>query len=319
MRKILLATTAIVAMGAGSAMAADVTISGSFEFGYNDDSGNANSAVSTVDSAAYTTEQDVNIKFSSTTDSGLTMSMDMGLHENSTNDDLNATLAGDFGSLRFTSGADDDAVEGIDISVAAATSEEGTAAATSNTPVYAGGFSATAGNSVSYTLPTLVEGLTIAASSNNGTGTYGGAEGTGYGAKYATSAGGAAITLAIASSSTNSGAAATTKNVKKTHYGLSVVSGDITVMAESNTQDKGDSADYSSTGIGAKYVMGAITIGAYNRTAKTGTADEEYSQTAYGIDYTIAPGLTASVTTTSTDKSSTISVDRTRASLKMAF
>ena len=40
MRKILLATTAIVAMGAGSAMAADVTISGSFELGYKNSSQN---------------------------------------------------------------------------------------------------------------------------------------------------------------------------------------------------------------------------------------------------------------------------------------
>ena len=38
MRKILLASTAIVALSAGSAMASDITISGSFEFGYNDDS-----------------------------------------------------------------------------------------------------------------------------------------------------------------------------------------------------------------------------------------------------------------------------------------
>ena len=55
------------------------------------------------------------------------------------NDDLNATLSGDFGSLKFVgNGADDDAVEGMDIDVAAATSEEGTAG--SDTPTYAGGF-----------------------------------------------------------------------------------------------------------------------------------------------------------------------------------
>ncbi len=40
MRKILLASTAIVALSAGSAMASDITISGSFEFGYNHDSVN---------------------------------------------------------------------------------------------------------------------------------------------------------------------------------------------------------------------------------------------------------------------------------------
>ena len=90
-------------------------------------------------------------------------------------------------------------------------------------------------------------------------------------------------------------------------------------MAESNSMDDGTAADYSSTGVGGTYTMGAVKVGAYNRTASTGTATEDYSQTAYGIDYTIATGLTASITQTSTDKSSTISVDRTRASLKMAF
>ena len=65
--------------------------------------------------------------------------------------------------------------------------------------------------------------------------------------------------------------------------------------------------------------MGAMKFGAFNETASTGTATQDYSRTAYGVDYTIATGLTASITQTSTDKSSTISVDRTRASLKMAF
>ena len=40
MRKILLASTALVAMTSVSAMAADVTISGSFEFGYQNTSQN---------------------------------------------------------------------------------------------------------------------------------------------------------------------------------------------------------------------------------------------------------------------------------------
>lgn len=311
MRKILLATTAIVAMSAGSAMAADVTISGSFEFGYNDDSGNTAAGVAS-DGTAYGIEQDVNIAFSSTTDSGLTMSMTMGLDEaGSDRDDVNASLSGDFGSLRFTD-RDDDSVEGMDVSVAAATSEEG-APTVSTTATYAGGFSGTAGASVSYTLPTLVEGLAIAAASANGASD---ADSTAYGATYTTSAAGASIKLAIASGSVGSSGSA---DVTQQHYGVSITSGDVTIMGESNSKDDGTAADYSSTGVGATYTMGAIKVGAYNRTASTGTAAQDYSQTAYGIDYTIATGLTASVTMTSTDLTNTVSVDRTRASLKMSF
>lgn len=311
MRKILLATTAIVAMSAGSAMAADVTISGSFEFGYNDDSGNTAAGVAS-DGTAYGIEQDVNIAFSSTTDSGLTMSMTMGLDEaGSDRDDVNASLSGDFGSLRFTD-RDDDSVEGMDVNVAAATSEEG-APTVSTTATYAGGFSGTAGASVSYTLPTLVEGLAIAAASANGASD---ADSTAYGATYTTSAAGASIKLAIASGSVGSSGSA---DVTQQHYGVSITSGDVTIMGESNSKDDGTAADYSSTGVGATYTMGAIKVGAYNRTASTGTAAQDYSQTAYGIDYTIATGLTASVTMTSTDLTNTVSVDRTRASLKMSF
>ena len=316
MRKILLATTAIVAMGAGSAMAADVTISGSFEFGYNDDSGNTAANLAT-DGTSYGIEQDVNISFSSTTDSGLTMAMTMGLDETgSDRDDVNASLSGDFGSLRFTD-RDDDSVEGMDVNVAAATSEEGAAlvdaTSTGITATYSGGFSGTAGASISYTLPTLVEGLAISAASANGASD---ADSTAYGATYTTSAAGASVKLAVASGSVGSSGSA---DVTQQHYGISITSGDVTIMGESNSKDDGTSADYSSTGVGATYTMGAIKVGAYNRTASTGTAAQDYSQTAYGVDYTIATGLTASITMTSTDLSSTKSVDRTRASLKMSF
>ena len=313
MRKILLASTAIVALSAGSAMASDITISGSFEFGYNDDSVNsAATALTNNDGTSYGVEQDVNINFSSTTDSGLTMTTSMGLHEDGNNDDLNATLSGDFGTLKFVgNGADDDAVEGMDIDVAAATSEEGTAG--SDTPTYAGGFTATAGTSVSYTLPTLMEGLTIAAASANGGSD---ADSTGLGATYAMTAGGASVKLAVASGTVGANA---TADVTQNHYGISITSGAFTVMAESNSRDDGTAADFSSTGIGGTYTMGAMKFGAFNETASTGTATQDYSRTAWGVDYTIAAGLTASITQTSTDVSSTISTDRTRASLKMAF
>ena len=311
MRKILLASTAIVALSAGSAMASDITISGSFEFGYNDDSVNsAATALTNNDGTSYGVEQDVNINFSSTTDSGLTMSMSMGLHEDGVNDDANASLSGDFGKLSFTS-LDDDAVEGLDVDVDGATSEEGTAG--SDTPTYAGGFGGTGGTSVSYTLPTLMEGLTIAAASQNADEDD---DSTAMGASYAMTTGGASVKLAVASSTTGANA---TADVTENHYGISITSGAFAVMAESNSKDDGTAADFSSTGIGGTYTMGAMKFGAYNRTASTGTATQDYSQTAWGVDYTIAAGLTASITQTSTDVSSTISTDRTRASLKMSF
>ena len=313
MRKILLATTAIVALSAGSAMASDITISGSMEFAFTDDSGNTASGV-TGDQSAYGYQSDVNIKFSNTTDSGLTMTMNMGLHEDGVNDDANASLGGDFGKLYFTNGLDDDLVEAMDVEVAGATSEEG-ASATAGTITYIGGSPGTgAGASFSYQLPTFVEGLTLAAAHANAAG---GADTAAYGANYSMNAGGASVKVAYTSSTATP---ATGNDTTNTHYGLSVTSGNVTVMAESNTRDDGSTSDFSASGVGAKYTMGAVTIGAYNKSGKDATdATTDASQTAYGLDYTIATGITASVTQTSTDVNSTSSTERLAMSLKMAF
>ena len=66
MRKVLLASTALVALGSVSAMAADITISGSYNFIDMGDGEN------TADETGTANEGDVNIKFSNTTDSGIT-------------------------------------------------------------------------------------------------------------------------------------------------------------------------------------------------------------------------------------------------------
>ena len=68
MRKVLLASTALVALGSVSAMAADITISGGYRFGIGH-----HDSEKTADDSAFASEGDVNIKFSNTTDSGITM------------------------------------------------------------------------------------------------------------------------------------------------------------------------------------------------------------------------------------------------------
>ena len=105
MRKVLLASTALVALGSASAMAADVTISGSAEWQY--ESYSTNTAFTGGENGSKTDfDQDVNIKFSTVTDTGLTVSMDMGLNEGGGQDDQSLTIAGDFGSIKFETGDD---------------------------------------------------------------------------------------------------------------------------------------------------------------------------------------------------------------------
>ena len=132
MRKILLASTALVAMSSVSAMAADVTISGSYETLYSmvdDDNG------VTTDTDSLSSSNDLDVSFSDTTDSGISMSYSTGFSSGA-QDDSTLTIAADFGTIMVTN-ADDDAVEGLDVDVDGYTSEEGR----TTTPTYGGGFS----------------------------------------------------------------------------------------------------------------------------------------------------------------------------------
>jgi hypothetical protein len=316
MRKILLASTALVALTSVSAMAEVDGITGTYEFGYNDISGDG---VAT-DGTSYNTEANVDIKFSATADNGLTATFIYGLDDadgTETTDDASASLSGDFGTLLFINGTlDDDAVVGTKIDVDGATSEEITPASTAGSAAWDGQFASTNGTSISYTLPAMVDGLTVAIAHSNQANDI---ENMAYGAKFTTDVGGAALSVSAASTSRENG----TAEDDYTHYGLSIASSGFTLMLDSNSRDNGTGtgrgSDMSSSGVGATYAMGNITLGAYQRNAETGLATDDYSQTAIGVDYTIATGITASVTSTSTDLDSTTNVDALRASLKLSF
>ena len=292
MRKILLASTALVAMTSVSAMAADVTISGSFETLYSmvDDDG------VTTDTDSLSASNDIDFSFSDTTDTGIAMSYAVGFSSGA-QDDSTLTIAADMGTIRVTT-ADDDAVEGLDIDVDGYTAEEGR----TTTPTYGGGFSATGGTSVSYTLPSLMDGLTVAIAMNDGVSD---AKATGYGLSYTGTSGDVSFTVAAATATVDNGS----QETDRSHYGVSVSTGAITVGLEVNAQDitgnptaATNTADFESTGYGLSYaVSDALTIGGYSRTAETGTASQKFEETAIGAVYTIASGLSASLTSTSSN------------------
>jgi hypothetical protein len=298
MRKILLASTALVALTSVSAMAEVDGITGTYEFGYSDISGDG---VAT-DGTSYYSEADVDIKFSNTADNGMTATFGFGMDEGGTTDST-ASLSGDFGMLSFvTNGLDDEAVNGLDIDVDGATPEENSPTSTDGAAYYTGANAFPGGNVISYTAPSMVDGLTIALSHNNAAED---SEGMAYGLKYTTDANGAAISVAATSTSIEAG---TVEN-DYTHYGLSVSASGFTIMLESNSRDNGTAtgsgSDMSSTGVGATYAVGSLTLGAYQRNAESGNAADDYSETAFGATYTIAPGISAGITQTSTDLDAT--------------
>ena len=99
MRKVLLATTALVAMGGVSAASADVTISGGYELKYV--SWSDTTASTTTNNSSVADNTSVYINFSETLDNGMAMTMYTGQDGSASAgfDDLGATISGDFGTI----------------------------------------------------------------------------------------------------------------------------------------------------------------------------------------------------------------------------
>jgi hypothetical protein len=258
MRKILLASTALVALTSVSAMAADVTISGGYNFIYQNDD-----KKSETDAGSFSSEGDVNIKFSNTTDTGLTTTLNYGMHETGLKssakgdsladnanyensdgaayDDLNASLSGDFGTLYFDPAGDDVALGGFDEKADKA--GEGTDSGMSSG--YRGGILGASGTTIGYKLPTVVDGLTIALSHGEGAGEY-----FGYGIGYDAGM----FSIGYVAESTN------TVDNKVVSVGLNVAG--ISFGADQVTYEDADdaTAERKTVAYGASYTMDAITL-----------------------------------------------------------
>ena len=280
MRKVLLASTALVALGSVSAMAADISISGSTEIVL--DMGDS----ATTDDSGLAVEHDIAISFSNTTDSGISTSMVYGIDDGGAADDLETTISGDFGEIRYTQGGDEHALNDIDID-GGATAEEvfsRTAAMSASDLHEVGGLGTT---HMTYVLPSVVDGLYVAGSVANGTGADG--EAASYGIRYSMS-----------------GITATYGQIKgqtevTTHAGVAMAFGDIGISLAQNTNDEAN-RDNKATLMGVTYAMGDITLGYESESMENGTATDDEKHTAFGASYAIAPGLSASLTMAESDK-----------------
>ena len=159
----------------------------------------------------------------------------------------------------------------------------------------------------------MMAGLTVAVAMSDSTGD---AKDTAYGLSYSGAAEGMSF-KALAANTNDNG----TVETDYSHYGLEITAGAITIGGAINGKEvDGDSADYESSEIGVKYaVNSSLTLGAYSRTAETGNATQEFKETAMSATYTIAPGLSASITSTSSDISSTDEDSRMVIGLNASF
>jgi len=342
MRKILFATTAIVSLSAGSAMATDITLTGSFELGYRTSSQNeqyrdtaASDPTGTQANVAGTplrnfvdedmkngtsayVQSDVNISFTETTDSGLTMTMNYGLDEHGANDsantdDINFNIVGDFGEVYATSTADDSAARRLDIEAAYTNDESSTpftiAASGLNSTAGEANAATTSGTIISYFLPEFVPGMDAGVSYSNA-GTNSKANATEWAVRYQGEASGMSYTVHYGAGSVDSNGApaadaqTVANGASRSGYGIEVSAGGFTIGSETTDVDRDDENDditYTATSV--RYAMGDITL-AYNIEDRNyDTSDpNDLTRTAASVSYAIATGLSASVTTSSTER-----------------
>jgi hypothetical protein len=286
MRKILLASTALVALTSVSAMAADVTISGSTAFTYvNDDKKDT----VTSSASSFGVETDIAISFSMTADNGMSATMTYGMDDSDgAADDANATLSGDFGSIMIVNnGADDNYVLAMDENF-------DLVAEGSDTHNLLGGVT---GDSIGYKLPAIVDGLTIAVQTAN----ENDSESFGYGLKY--DAGVAAVSYAkISDSSKDYSSIALTGSAA----GLTFAVEQNVVESSEGAADEDKSLNY-----GVEYVLGDGLSIAY----EAGSSEDETSSTTtsdytqFEVKYAIAPGIVAVLTSSDVDDQTSANAD----------
>ena len=259
-----LMTLAVATAFTGSALA-DVTISGSQEFNYQ----NANGAT--------TTELDgvVSIKASTELSNGWTASADFNIDEEVGNEGGNSlTLAGPFGKLDM--GDTSSATDAID-------------------DVTDWGYDRTTGtdnvdHAVLYTLPQIVSGLTVNASFAADTNQDSNAGGSAVSAQYDAGF----VTVGYGMLDNDDNTEATLMNATFSVAGVNLGYEVYTVTDASNV-------DTDDTAIGATYTTGPFTLGYENTTVESaGTTSADV--TAFGVHYAVANELTAFVETSEDDK-----------------
>jgi len=278
MRKILLTTTALVALGGVSAASADISISGSASYNYTTGTGGS----FTADDSDMSTQVDFGIAGATTFDNGMTATAGIDFDEGHEDqpDDSGWTLGGDWGTLKF-GGYAEAAFGAMSIDV---TADEGN------------GFTSVATNALDYgnvlpgdehidhadvslTLPT-VSGVTVMLGADTDDASMAGVS-------YSMTAGDVGVTVAYA---TSSGA---TANSDDSQIAAKVSAGNATVTVIS-----GASGLFNNSGVGATYaVSDALTLQAYSGTTDHDTdTDYEVKDTGIGLTYTVTPGMSLSIT-----------------------
>jgi hypothetical protein len=316
MRKLLLGTTALAAAATLSAnvAVADISISGYYEWKYQSTS----SDIAANDGTTFGNDSEIKFSFTNKTDSGLTIGMVTELESDDGDTAINESslsIAGGFGKIVL--GGNDGVGDNYGVASTDLPGEEIYAGVgTDNDMVLVNAdINGLSGddNKISYHLPAM-GGLTAGVSFMN-SGAAGSADSTEVGAKYSMDAGGAAITIGVASGTTEASSQDTDTQV----MGIKVSSGNITAAVSQSTYEKAataavagtasttlaarvapvaavDQADEESVGAAVSFAVNdGMTITLHTAETDDGQTTESYSNSGIEIAYTVAPGLKATI------------------------
>ena len=248
-----------------SATAAEVTIGGDYAWGHTNTNGAKEAA----------TDADINFVATEELANGMTVSADFNFDQDGADDgDSSLTVAGTFGSLDV--GDTSSATDAID-------------------DVTDWGYFRTSGtddvnHSVLYTLPTLVEGLTVNASYAPDTNDNSNPAGTAYSVSY--DAGVAKVGYGVLNND---------DNTEATLYNVSAVVAGVSVGYEVYTVTDANDVDTDDTAMSATYTIDKITL-AYENVTTESAGTTSADTTAFGIHYAVGGGLTAFAETSEDDK-----------------
>ena len=314
MRKILLASTALVAFGTVAANAADVTISGATDWHYINYDNTSNSGAQNGSYIDH--DSDVDFKFTTTTDNGLTLTFATGLSETGS-DDNNLTIAGDFGSLKLIGNGEGLADSAMDETVA-----DNMSTLSPGLGMHGGDLN---NNTIVYTLPSM-SGLTLKVHHQDA-GVASKGDNTAILAEYSADISGGSVKAQYISSSTDdTGASGNQSGTDSTSMGLRFSLSDVQVTASQHTKSINTNAyDYKNDVIDVKYTgIEGISISAFTLSGGDDkNTSYDFNQSAASITYTIASGLTASVTMTDSEVTTSAGVksndDATVLNIKATF
>ena len=316
MRKILLASTALVALGV-SAASADISISGSAKWTYS--SWSVTGADAGASNDTFKTTNDLTVASSFASDNGLTYGTSHSIDEASSGDGGKMYVSGSFGEIRF---GGDSAGDAYDTNAAVTDGElnkSGTLFGGAPTTGKSGK------NGISYFTPS-VNGFSAGASVDDaGDNASENADISEMGLSYTQSVGDATVKIAYATRDTSATTSGGTNGSTATSLGATVTMGDLSVTLAQNAQkDDANTTDYSSTGVGVSYVLqDGLTLKAHTVSAEDDkTAGEKSDETAASLTYVVAPGLTANIAYTDYSHntgSAKTTGSATTAYLKVAF